>query len=109
MYCDIIKIPRLVINSGVNDTAIVPALMARDAIFLFEHEKTPARKAVRDFERDPESYRAASDDDYVVAGISHAVWSCRDNPLATNEPASLRQGPPLCSARRWEWFRESYR
>jgi hypothetical protein len=37
------------------------------------------RKAARDFERDPESDSATTDDDYVVARIGHLIFEYFDS------------------------------
>ena len=61
----------LVIDAGVNDSAVVATLVLGYAIFFLEKQKLEARKTPRDFEGDPESHHTAADNDYVVAEIGH--------------------------------------
>jgi hypothetical protein len=61
----------LVVDARVNHTAIVAALVASNAIFLFEQQETQAGKAARDFERNAEPYYATANDDYVISRIGH--------------------------------------
>jgi len=61
----------LVIDAGVDDAAVVSALVAGDAVFFFENEETEMGEAAGDLEGDGEAYRAATDDDYVVTKIGH--------------------------------------
>ena len=62
---------RLVVDAGVNDAAVVAALVAGDAVFFFEEQQAQAGKAARNFERDPEPHHTTADDDDIVARISH--------------------------------------
>jgi hypothetical protein len=62
---------RLVVDARVNDTAVVSALMAGNAVFFLDQQEAKVRKAPRDFERDSEPYYATANDDYVVPGIGH--------------------------------------
>ena len=62
---------RLVIDAGVNHAAVVSALVAGNAVFLFQHQQLEMRQAARDFEGDAESDNSTADDDQVVARIDH--------------------------------------
>lgn len=66
---------RFVVNAGMNDSAVVAALVAGDAIFFLQQEKTQAGKSPRDFESDGEADHASANDYHVIAGISHSGWS----------------------------------
>ena len=57
----------LVINAGVNDTAVVGTLMLAHTIFLFQQQQAKTGKALRDFEGDGEADDASADDDHVAA------------------------------------------
>ena len=63
----------LVVEAGVDDAAVVSALVAGDAVFFLQNQKPQMGKAARDFERDGEADHTAADDDYVVTGIDHSV------------------------------------
>src|SRR5579862_2982164 len=63
----------LVINAGVNDTAVVPTLMAGHTIFLFKHQQALLRKTPRNFQRDDQSHDTAANHYDVVARICHPV------------------------------------
>jgi hypothetical protein len=55
----------------VNDSAVVSALVASDAIFFLEQQETQARETSRDFERHAKTDGSSTDDDDAVAGIGH--------------------------------------
>src|SRR5208282_4004371 len=62
----------LVIHSGVNDATIVPALMAGNAVFLFQKQQPMARKPPLNLQPHSKADHAAADDDYVVPRVRHS-------------------------------------
>src|ERR1700688_2508161 len=61
----------LVIDAGVNDAAVVSALVASDTVFFLEEQEPQVGKTARDFERDAKADGATADDDHVVARVGH--------------------------------------
>jgi len=61
----------LVINAGVDDTAVVPALMARHGVFLFKKQKPLPGKPARDFEGNGESDDSGANNHNAVPGVVH--------------------------------------
>jgi len=59
--------PRFVVNTGVNDAAVVAALMPADAIFFLHQQQAKPRKAPRDLESDGEPDNASTDDEDIAA------------------------------------------
>jgi hypothetical protein len=64
---------RLVVHAGVNDSAVVSALVSRDAILFLQHQKPLPREAPRNLQGDSEANDSCADDDDVEARISHAT------------------------------------
>ena len=62
-----------VVDTGVDDAAVVSALVAGNAVFFFENEETEMGETTCDLEGDGEAYDAAADDDYVVVRVGHGV------------------------------------
>jgi hypothetical protein len=62
----------LVVNTRVDDAAVVSTLVAGDAIFLLQDQQPELRKAARNFQRNRKADYASSDDDCVVAGFGHS-------------------------------------
>ena len=60
-----------VIDAGMDDAAVVAALMTADVIFFLEQKKAHARKSPRDFERHRQADNSAADDNDAVARLSH--------------------------------------
>ncbi len=63
--------PRLVVDAGVDDAAVVSALVTRYARFLLEQQKPLLRKTPCDLQRNRESDNSAAHDDNVVARGIH--------------------------------------
>ena len=68
----------LVIDAGVDDAAVVSALVPGNAVFFFEDEKSPMRESLGEFEGDCESDDATANDHYVVGGFGHGemLYDC---------------------------------
>ena len=56
-----------VVDAGMNDGAVVAALMPAHAIFLFQQQQAEPGKAPRDLQRDGKANNASTHDDDVVA------------------------------------------
>ena len=62
---------RLVVDAGMDDSAVVAALVSADAIFFFENEQPKAGKAPRDIKCDGEADNASAYYQHVAARIGH--------------------------------------
>ncbi len=63
--------PWLVVDPGMNDAAVVAALMPGYAIFLLEQQRAKAGESLGNLERDGEADNASADDDDVVVRVRH--------------------------------------
>lgn len=63
--------PRFVVNAGMNDSAVVPALMPADTTFLFEQQQPKPGKSPRDLKPHSKADNPSADDDDFVAGFDH--------------------------------------
>src|SRR5258706_11872303 len=61
----------LVINAGVNDAAVVAALMPAHAVFFLEQQQAKAGESLRDLKGDGETDNTSADDEDIVAGVGH--------------------------------------
>ena len=61
----------LVIDTGVDDSAVMSALVLSDVEFFLQEQEFGARESLRDYARDGESDDASADDDGVVVGVGH--------------------------------------
>src|SRR5215469_15837584 len=61
----------LIVDTGVDDSAVVSALVPSNPFFLFDDEKLLMRKPARDLERHAEADDPASDHNNVVTGVGH--------------------------------------
>lgn len=61
----------LVVEAGVEDAAVMAALMGADVVFLFQHGDARVGKAPREFAGRGKADDAAADDDEALAGYAH--------------------------------------
>jgi hypothetical protein len=73
--------PGLVVDAGVDDPAVVAALMACETRLLLEEDEPESGAAPQDLPRDGQANDPASDDDAVEAGLGQRGLpiSCRSS------------------------------
>ena len=60
-----------IVNSGVDDTAVVSGLVSGDTVFFFDDQQTFAGKAPGVFESGGKPDNACADDEEICLAISH--------------------------------------
>ena len=85
----------LVVEAGVDDAAVVPGLVGRDAVLLVEHGDLGAREPARHLTRHGEAEDARADDTDAEPGVAlgHAVL--RPSSSASVGPAPIGPAPAV--------------